>query len=81
MDFEATFDKEVIDEWLAMALAWERDPRNKNPFEATVKHESLQEVRRKLAVIASEDVVLERVRGDMHETEMLAMGLQLEAEQ
>ncbi|KAJ6556339.1 hypothetical protein B0H19DRAFT_947312 [Mycena capillaripes] len=81
VDFEATFEEKVIQTWMVMAVTWEKDPKKPNPFQATVKHENLQEVRRKLAVIASEDVALERVRGDMHETEMLAMGLQLEAEQ
>ncbi|KAJ7787039.1 hypothetical protein B0H14DRAFT_2629794 [Mycena olivaceomarginata] len=70
VDLEASFPEAVIETWTAMAVAWE-----------TVKHEGLREVRRKLAVIASQDVDRLWVRGDMHETEMLSMGLQLEAEQ
>jgi hypothetical protein len=64
-----------------MAVAWEEDVRNPNPFATTVTHESLKEVKKKLAVIASEDVEHERVCGEMHDTEMLAMGLQLEEQQ
>jgi hypothetical protein len=81
VDLEASFPPEVIETWTAMAVTWERDSTKPNPFQSKVKHESLQEVRRKLAVIASEDIEHERVRGDMHDTEMLSMGLQLEAEQ
>ncbi|KAJ6545302.1 hypothetical protein B0H19DRAFT_1238233 [Mycena capillaripes] len=74
------FPPEVIETWTAMAVTWEKDSTKPNPFQSKVKHESLQEVRRKLAVVASEDIEHERVRGDMHDTEMLSMGLQLEAE-
>ncbi|KAJ6462254.1 hypothetical protein C8R47DRAFT_1225566 [Mycena vitilis] len=81
VDIEASFPPAVIEEWTAVAVLWESDDRKPNPFRSTVKHESLPAVRLKLAVIASEDVIHERVRGDMHETEMLSMGLQLEEQQ
>ncbi|KAJ7776683.1 hypothetical protein B0H14DRAFT_2631689 [Mycena olivaceomarginata] len=57
------------------------DPKQPNPFRSTVQYESLREVKRRLADIAAEDVELIHVRGDMHETEMLSMGLQLEEQQ
>ncbi|KAJ6470678.1 hypothetical protein C8R47DRAFT_1222567 [Mycena vitilis] len=81
VDFERSFPPSVLAAWLDMAVSWERDDRKPNPFASKVKHESLAQVRRDLATVASEDVKNERVRGDMHETEMLSMGLQLEGSQ
>ena len=81
VDVEASFPPSVVESWTAMALAWEADSAKPNPFASSVKHEDLREVRRKLAVVASEDEEHLRVRGDMHETEMLSMGLQLEEQQ
>jgi hypothetical protein len=81
VDMEASFSPSVIEAWTAMAVAWEKDSREKNPFASKVNHVDLKAVRRKLAEIASEDVEHLRVRGDMHDTEMLSMGLKLEEEQ
>ena len=81
VNLEASFLPSVIETWTAMAVAWEADASQLNPFVSTVKDEDLKEVRRKLTVIASEDVAQLRVCGDMHETEMLSMGLQLEEQQ
>ncbi|KAJ7602950.1 hypothetical protein DFH06DRAFT_1350766 [Mycena polygramma] len=81
VDIEASFPPAVIEAWTLIAVTWEKDERKPNPFRSTVKHENLPAVRLKLAVIASEDKTHERVRGDMHETEMLSMGLQLEEQQ
>ncbi|KAJ7453514.1 hypothetical protein FB451DRAFT_1565625 [Mycena latifolia] len=81
VDMEASFPEAVIQAWTEMVVAWEADSRLPNPFASTTKHENLQQVRRKLAVIASEDIAQLRVRGDMHDTEMLSMGLQLEEAQ
>ncbi|KAJ7795160.1 hypothetical protein B0H14DRAFT_2391995 [Mycena olivaceomarginata] len=78
---EASFSESVVETWTAMAVAWEADSTKPNPFASTAKHEDLAEVRRQLALIASQDIHHERVRGDMHDTEMLSMGLQLEREQ
>jgi hypothetical protein len=65
-----------------MATAWEADSAQPNPFAVSDNgRDDLKAVRHKLAVIASEDVEHQRVRGDMHETEMLSMGLQLEEQQ
>ncbi|KAJ7161709.1 hypothetical protein C8R46DRAFT_1284049 [Mycena filopes] len=81
IDPEASFPPSVIATWTAMAVAWEADSKKPNPFATTAKHDNLREVRRNLAVIASEDVESLHVRGDMHETEMLSMGIQLEEQQ
>ncbi|KAJ7842104.1 hypothetical protein B0H14DRAFT_3457041 [Mycena olivaceomarginata] len=81
VDVEASFEPSVIEAWTAMAIAWEADGKHPNPFASTVQHEGIAEVRRRLAAIAAADVGHEGVRGDMHETEMLSMGLQLEQQQ
>ncbi|KAJ7880130.1 hypothetical protein B0H13DRAFT_2542393 [Mycena leptocephala] len=81
LDMETSFSPAVIETWTAMAVAWEKDAREPNPFASKINHVDLKAVRRKLAVIASEDVEHLRVRGDMHDTEMLSMGLKLEEEQ
>ncbi|KAJ7894257.1 hypothetical protein B0H14DRAFT_2334592 [Mycena olivaceomarginata] len=81
VDVEASFEPSVIEAWTAMAIAWEADGKHPNPFASTVQHEGIAEVRRRLAAIAAADVGHEGVRGDMHETEMLLMGLQLEQQQ
>jgi hypothetical protein len=75
---EASFSESVIETWMAMAVAWEADSTKPNPFASTAKHEDLAEVRCQLALIASQDIYHEWVQGDMHNTEMLLMGLQLE---
>lgn len=81
VDFEASFEASVIETWTAMVEAWEADPKEPNPYASTRTSENLQQVRQKLATIAQEDVEQLRVRGDMHDTEMLSMGLQLEEQQ
>ncbi|KAJ7920511.1 hypothetical protein B0H13DRAFT_1605382 [Mycena leptocephala] len=56
VDMEASFSPSVIEAWTAMAVAWEKDPREKNPFASKVNHVDLKAVRPKLAEIASEDI-------------------------
>ncbi|KAJ7802706.1 hypothetical protein B0H14DRAFT_2614089 [Mycena olivaceomarginata] len=63
VDLEASFPEAVVEVWTAMAVAWEADSSKPSPFESTVKHEDLREVRRKLAVIASQDVDHLRLTG------------------
>lgn len=75
---EASYPEAVIAQWTAMVVAWESDLNNANPCASTQKFENPQQVRRKLAMTASLDIGQLRVRGDMHDTEMLSMGLQLE---
>ncbi|KAF7349654.1 CxC2 domain-containing protein [Mycena sanguinolenta] len=81
VDVEASFPPSVIEAWTAMAVAWEGNNDNPNPFASKVRHDDLREVRLRMAEIARADVANERVRGDMHETEMLSMALQLEQQQ
>ncbi|KAJ7662673.1 hypothetical protein DFH06DRAFT_1325031 [Mycena polygramma] len=75
-----------IPTWTAMAELWEKKPSEPNPFEMLRKDEHLAKVRHDLAVEAAarekagkEDA--DAFRDDMHITEMISMGLQLEEQQ
>ncbi|KAJ7900554.1 hypothetical protein B0H14DRAFT_3423173 [Mycena olivaceomarginata] len=81
VDVEASFSASVIETWTAMAHAWEADAEKPNLFASTVHYDDLTQVRLRMAKIAADDVDHLWVRGDMHETEMLSMGLQLEESQ
>jgi hypothetical protein len=76
----------VVDTWTEMAEAWEVDETKHNPFETHRKDGHMAKVRAELAEEASaqetsgmEDEGV--IRGDMHITELLAMGIQLEDQQ
>ncbi|KAJ7789959.1 hypothetical protein B0H14DRAFT_3094779 [Mycena olivaceomarginata] len=56
VDVEASFEPSVIETWTAMAVAWEVDSKNPNPFASTAQHEGIAEVRLRLAEIAAADV-------------------------
>jgi hypothetical protein len=77
---------EVVKSWTDMAEKWEADISAPNPFETMRKDQHLAKVRAELAAEAAaretagkEDVGA--VKGDMHITELIAMGLQLEDQQ
>jgi hypothetical protein len=77
---------EVVKGWTAMAEKWEEDVDAPNPFETLRKDQHVANVRAELAAEAAareaegrEDV--DAVRGDMHMSELILMGLQLEAQQ
>jgi hypothetical protein len=78
VDVEPSFEQSVTEAWTVMAVAWEADSKNPNPFVSTAQHGGIAEVRLRLAGIAAVDVGHEGVQGDMHEMEILSMGLQLE---
>ncbi|KAJ7688528.1 hypothetical protein B0H14DRAFT_3533268 [Mycena olivaceomarginata] len=76
----------VVKEWTQMAGKWEADARAPNPFETIRKDQHVATVHAELAAEAAarelagqEDT--DAVRGDMHITELIAMGLQLEEQQ
>ncbi|KAJ7276586.1 hypothetical protein C8J57DRAFT_1061539, partial [Mycena rebaudengoi] len=76
----------TVKAWTAMAEAWEKDMESPNPFESAKKNEHLAQVRRELAEEAAareanSSEVPGAVRSEMHVTELLAMGLQLEETQ
>jgi hypothetical protein len=81
VDVDMLFPPAVISAWTGMAVAWEADASNPNPFQSTIQYESLCEVKCQLADVAAKDVEQLHVQGDMHKTEMLSMGLQLEEQQ
>ncbi|KAJ7198691.1 hypothetical protein C8J57DRAFT_1104953, partial [Mycena rebaudengoi] len=76
----------TVKAWSSMAEAWEADVSKPNPFESARSNQHLAKVRRELAEEAAEREAagveaLGAVRADMHVTELLAMGLQLEEQQ
>ncbi|KAJ6587763.1 hypothetical protein B0H10DRAFT_2233949 [Mycena sp. CBHHK59/15] len=60
-DMERSFGREVVMAWTAMALLWESDASKPNPFASTVKHEGLQDIRRRLAAVAAADTTDDRL--------------------
>ncbi|KAJ6476812.1 hypothetical protein C8R45DRAFT_833720, partial [Mycena sanguinolenta] len=85
-DLEESLGESVVAEWTTMAEIWEEDETKPNPFETFRKDEHVAKVRAELAeeAAAREAGGLEEsgsIRGDMHITELLAMGLQLEDQQ
>ncbi|KAJ7094134.1 hypothetical protein C8R44DRAFT_645647, partial [Mycena epipterygia] len=82
VDLEASFEEATLVEWRKMVEAWEGNLGEPNPFESSKKDEHLAEVQRELAVEAAERIeTIGAVREDMHFTELIAMGLQLEEQQ
>ncbi|KAJ6452843.1 hypothetical protein C8R45DRAFT_1112863 [Mycena sanguinolenta] len=86
LDTNESVGAEVVAKWVAMAELWEKDITKPNPFETERKDQHVAKVRAELAAEAAERELLgaedeEAVRGDMHITELLAMGLQLEEQQ
>jgi hypothetical protein len=85
-DMNKSTGVKVVEEWTDMALLWDADVSNPNPFETIRKDQHLAKVRTALAAEAAareaagkEDVGA--VKGDMHITELISMGLQLEEQQ
>ncbi|KAJ7108897.1 hypothetical protein C8R43DRAFT_1139824 [Mycena crocata] len=85
-DMDESVGATAVENWTAMAIAWEGNPKAENPFATLRKDEHIAQVRRKLAEAAAvkEAAGTEgagAVRGDMHITELVAMGLQVEEQQ
>lgn len=85
-DLEESLDDEAITAWKELLAKWEENAANQNPFEALQKDDHLATVRRELAQeAAAREAAGEEEEGDvqeeMHVTEFLAMGLQLEEQQ
>ncbi|KAJ7239435.1 hypothetical protein C8J57DRAFT_1564870, partial [Mycena rebaudengoi] len=79
-----TLPPTAVAEWKQQIELWERDASKPNPFQSTQKHESMQAIRTRMAVTsqtAVEGDAEDEVRGDMHVSEMIAMGMQLEEQQ
>jgi hypothetical protein len=85
-DQDELLETETVEEWTAMAELWEQDVDAKNPFETHRKDAHLANVRAELAAEADKREAAGRgdagdVKDDMHITELIAMGLQLEEQQ
>jgi hypothetical protein len=85
-DIEESLGAEAVEEWTRMARRWEADESAPNPFETQRKDKHVAQVRWELAeeAAAREAAGVEEVgavRGDMHITELIGMGLQLEDQQ
>ncbi|KAF7357140.1 CxC2 domain-containing protein [Mycena sanguinolenta] len=85
-DMESSLGDSVVKAWSAMAEAWEKDETKPNPFETLRKDMHVAKVRAELAEEAAAREAggteeMGSIRGDMHVTELLAMGLQLEDQQ
>ncbi|CAK5267151.1 unnamed protein product [Mycena citricolor] len=86
VDLEKSFDSSTLATWLVMARRWEDDPKAPNPFQSAKRDKHLAQVRRELAEEAEEREAAgieesNMVRADMHVTEFLVLGLQLEEQQ
>ncbi|KAJ7182437.1 hypothetical protein C8R43DRAFT_1144448 [Mycena crocata] len=85
-DLDDSLGSEPVEEWTAMAEAWEEDVEALNPFETVRKDSHLAQVRFQLAEDAAKKeregtMQSGEVRSDMHITELIAVGLQLEDQQ
>lgn len=85
-DLEESLGSKVVMEWTEMAKKWEADVLEPNPFETLRKDAHVAKVRADLAEEAAKREASGKedagsVRGDMHITELIAMGLQLEDQQ
>ncbi|KAK7028741.1 hypothetical protein R3P38DRAFT_2937983 [Favolaschia claudopus] len=85
-DMNESLGSQVVEEWKRMAERWEADAAAPNPFETIRKDQHVAKVRAELAAEAAAREVAGQedegaVRGDMHVSELVAMGLQLEEQQ
>jgi hypothetical protein len=71
-----------IGTWREAVEAWEKDDKKPNPFASTAEHKTVVDVRREMAEAVQtemiEDAELEITSEEMHPTELIGMGLQLE---
>ncbi|KAK6974482.1 hypothetical protein R3P38DRAFT_3335742 [Favolaschia claudopus] len=86
VDMNSSVGAETVGKWTEMAVKWEADVEAPNPFETIRKDEHLAKVRADLAREAAEREMAGRedagaIRDDMHVSELIAMGLQLEDQQ
>ncbi|KAJ6498612.1 hypothetical protein DFH09DRAFT_1336611 [Mycena vulgaris] len=84
VETEASLPQETLKPWKKAMELWELDPRNPNPFNVAEKHASLLAVRARIAEEVQHEMegdASDDVRGDLHASEMLSMGLNLEDQQ
>ncbi|KAJ6488184.1 hypothetical protein C8R47DRAFT_978857 [Mycena vitilis] len=81
VESEASLPAEAVKAWTAEMELWEADTKNPNPFNPGEKHASLQAIKGRIAEeskSAVEGDEADDVRGEMHASEMIAQGMQLE---
>ncbi|KAJ7906944.1 hypothetical protein B0H13DRAFT_2233541 [Mycena leptocephala] len=84
VESEASLPAESVKAWTTAMELWEADLENPNPFNVQDKHISLQAVWGWIATETKDAVEgdsADDVRGDLHVSEMIAMGMQLEEQQ
>ncbi|KAJ7448481.1 hypothetical protein FB451DRAFT_1567204 [Mycena latifolia] len=84
VETEASLPRETLEPWKKAMELWELDPSNPNPFNIADKHASLQAIRGRIAEETKDAVEGDAagdVRGDLHASEMISMGMQLEQQQ
>ncbi|KAJ6457468.1 hypothetical protein DFH09DRAFT_1063427 [Mycena vulgaris] len=74
---------DALEEWRAEVEAWEEDAQKPNPFASRVKQKTVLDVRREMAEEVEKEMDEDQMGGlavseEMHATEMIGMGLQLE---
>ncbi|KAJ6530884.1 hypothetical protein DFH09DRAFT_1250330 [Mycena vulgaris] len=74
---------DALEKWRVEVEAWEADSRKPNPFASRVKQKTVLDVRREMAEEVEKEMDEDQMGGlavseEMHTTEMIGMGLQLE---
>ncbi|KAJ6500304.1 hypothetical protein DFH09DRAFT_1375882 [Mycena vulgaris] len=74
---------DALEKWRAEVEAWEEDAQKPNPFASRVKQKTVLDVRREMAEEVEKEMDEDQMGGlavseEMHATEMIGMGLQLE---
>ncbi|KAF7373659.1 hypothetical protein MSAN_00576700 [Mycena sanguinolenta] len=85
-DMNESVSPDALKKWVAMAELWDVKSEAQNPFETIRKDQHVAHVRAELAAEAAERERQGReddgaVKGEMHITELIGMGLQLEEQQ
>ncbi|KAK7046356.1 CxC2 domain-containing protein [Favolaschia claudopus] len=84
VEMEASLPEEIVKEWTKAMQLWEADATKPNPFDVREKHASLEAVRGRIANEtrgARAGDAADDVRGELHASEMIEMGLRLESQQ
>ncbi|KAJ7127920.1 hypothetical protein C8R44DRAFT_616252 [Mycena epipterygia] len=73
----------ALEAWRVEVEAWEEDASQPNPFASRVRHKTVLDVRREMAEEVQREMDEDELEGitvsdEMHATEMIGMGLQLE---
>ncbi|KAJ7024514.1 hypothetical protein C8F04DRAFT_1270212 [Mycena alexandri] len=84
LETEASLPAEIVKSWATAMELWESDSTKPNPFNVGEKHATLQAIRGRIAEETKDAVEGDAagdVRGELHASEMVAMGMQLEQQQ